>query len=74
MVGPLPASNVTKLQPLTYPFNSDTPGKTRIPSLTLPGQDIAGFIAKFSNDTENITLALWNTVGLILQMTVSILY
>ena len=63
MVGPLPASNVTKLQPLTYPFNSDNPGKTRIPSLTLPGQNIAGFIASFGAEVEDITLELWNTVS-----------
>jgi primary-amine oxidase len=64
MVGPLPASNVTKLQSLTYPFNSDNPGKTRIPPLTLPGQNIAGFIEKFGIEIEDISLALWNTVGL----------
>ncbi|KAF2276554.1 amine oxidase catalytic domain-containing protein [Westerdykella ornata] len=61
MVGPLPATNVTKLQPLTYPFNSRNPGKTRIPSLILPGQDVASAVLKLGSDIADITRELWNT-------------
>ena len=63
MVGPLPATNVTKLQPLTYPFNNEEPGKTKVPPLTLPGQDVSSFILAFGADVEDITQELWNTVS-----------
>jgi primary-amine oxidase len=63
MVGPLPATNVTKLQPLTYPFNNETPGKTKIPSLTLPGQNVSGAVLTIGEQIADITRELWNTVS-----------
>lgn len=65
MVGPLPATNITKLQPLTHPFNNQHPGKTIIPSLTLPGQNVQAAILQLGSDIEDITKELWNTVRVI---------
>lgn len=60
MIGPLPATNATAVQPLSFPFNNNPPGKSRIASiLTL---DPSPFLLQLSSDIEDITRELWNTV------------
>jgi primary-amine oxidase len=61
MVGPLPASNATTIQPLKYPFNSNVPGKTIIPRYLI--SDLSGPLAQFWSEVEDITKKLWNTVS-----------
>lgn len=68
MIGPLPATNITKPQPLTYPFNNRNPGKTLIPSLVLPGQKLDVAISGLSDEIDDITKELWNTVGETLKL------
>ncbi|KAF2685041.1 amine oxidase catalytic domain-containing protein [Lentithecium fluviatile CBS 122367] len=59
LVGPLPASNATSVQPLSFPFNNDKKGKSRIASIyTL---DVQPFIAQLSEEIEDITQELWST-------------
>ncbi|KAF2105655.1 copper amine oxidase [Lophiotrema nucula] len=60
MIGPLSAANSSRVQPLTYPFNSNNPGKTNIAPLFI-GQDAGPFVVKFSSEIEDITKYLWNT-------------
>ena len=60
IVGPLPATNVTQVEPLRFPFNNRKSGKSRVPNVfTL---DIQEWIAQLSVETEDITRELWNTV------------
>jgi primary-amine oxidase len=62
MIGPLPATNVTDIVPLTYPFNSQKPGQTKVHpifSSTDGGLAITGLSAQ----VEDITKAIWNTVS-----------
>lgn len=60
MVGPLPVTNATKVQPLTYPFNNKQPGRTKVHPL-LSASDGAQFYSKVSDEVEDITKELWNT-------------
>ncbi|KAF2729263.1 amine oxidase catalytic domain-containing protein [Polyplosphaeria fusca] len=59
-VGPLPATNNTAVEPLTYLFNNEKPGRTNVSPIFIGG-DVTSFIAKFSDEIKDITQALWNT-------------
>lgn len=59
-MGPLPATNVSSTRPLTYPFNNDTPGKTRVSSVF--AGDINSFFVQFATSIDDIATELWNTV------------
>jgi primary-amine oxidase len=65
LVGPLPATNATAVQPLSFPFNDAKKGKSKIAGLyTL---DVKPFIANLSAEIEDITRAIWNSVGCLQQ-------
>ncbi|PVI02589.1 amine oxidase catalytic domain-containing protein [Periconia macrospinosa] len=59
IVGPLSISNVTSVQPLTFPFNNRKSGKTRLASIF--AADTTKWFPQFSADIEDITRELWNT-------------
>jgi len=64
MVGPLSSANSTKtkVELLTFPFNSSPPGKTKIhPVFSLT--DGAAFVTKVSAEVEDITKELFNGVS-----------
>jgi hypothetical protein len=61
MVGPLPATNMTTIQTLTYPFTNSQPGKTVV-NAVYSATDGAQFQEKFGLEVEDITTQLWNTV------------
>jgi primary-amine oxidase len=63
MVGPLPATNGTVIEPLTYPFDNSQPGRITVHPVYIPN-DGANFLTKFSADVEDISVALFNTVSL----------
>jgi primary-amine oxidase len=62
VVGPLPATNATKVKVLTYPFNNQQAGKTNVHPVYSPN-DGALFQTKLSSDVEDITKQLWNSVS-----------
>lgn len=62
MVGPLPATNSTKVEPLAYPFTSSPPGQTKVHPI-YSAEDGAGFLTKMSAALEDITMKLWNGVS-----------
>jgi primary-amine oxidase len=62
MVGPLPATNMTDIQPLTYPFTNSQPGKTVV-NPVYSATDGAQFQEKFGLEVEDITKELFNTVS-----------
>lgn len=64
MVGPLPATNATLVQPLVYPFNNGRSGKSDLLSIFAVGLGLDQFIERLSSDLEDITHELWNAVGL----------
>lgn len=64
IVGPLPATNATAVKPLTYPFNNQDPGKTKVNAFYLQGPDVGLFVQRFASDIEDITQEIWNTVSL----------
>ncbi|KAF2192177.1 amine oxidase catalytic domain-containing protein [Zopfia rhizophila CBS 207.26] len=59
MIGPLPATNITKIQPLTYMFNNKTPGKVNVPAPYI-GQDLLNFVLRIGSEVKDITQELWN--------------
>lgn len=62
-VGPLPAKNSTLVSPLSFPFNSENPGKSKLPSLygiSSPNE----WIASLSDEIANITKTIWNSVSI----------
>ncbi|KAF2871343.1 copper amine oxidase [Massariosphaeria phaeospora] len=60
LVGPFPISNATSVQPLSYPFNNRSPGKTRMASIYAAGAGAASFLENLSSEIEDITRELWN--------------
>lgn len=62
MIGPLPATDSTKIEPLTYPFNSSPPGITKVHPVYSP-IDGNAFLTKVSSEVEDITKELWNGVS-----------
>jgi primary-amine oxidase len=61
MIGPLPATNFTKVELLTCPFTNSPPGKTRVHPIYSP-TDGASFFSKINEEIEDITKELWNGV------------
>ncbi|KAH8704667.1 copper amine oxidase [Phaeosphaeriaceae sp. PMI808] len=59
-VGPLPATSLTRILPLTFPFHNEQPGKTKVHPIYSP-LDAALFQAKISTELTDITMILWNT-------------
>ncbi|PVH91126.1 hypothetical protein DM02DRAFT_664318, partial [Periconia macrospinosa] len=59
IVGPLPTTYVTSVQPLTFPFNNQKSGKSRLASIFTV--NITKWFPQFSSDIEDITRELWNT-------------
>ena len=64
MVGPLPATNLTTIQTLTYPFTNSQPGKTVV-NAVYSATDGSQFIEKFGMEVEDITKQIWNTVRIL---------
>jgi primary-amine oxidase len=62
MVGPLPTTNLSKLQPLTYPFHNQQPGKTKVHPV-YSRVDGSAFLTKVSEEIEDVTMELWNSVS-----------
>jgi primary-amine oxidase len=62
VVGPLPATNSTIVESLTYPFNNLQEGKTNVHPV-YSTNDGALFQTKLSSDLEVITKQLWNSVS-----------
>lgn len=62
MIGPLPATNATTIEPLTFPFQNSEPGRTDVHPLYSP-VDAVQFETTLSADIEDITKELWNSVG-----------
>lgn len=60
LVGPLSGTNSTNVEPLTYPFHNEQPGKTRIHAIYAL-QDATLFQLALDSEVSNITKALWNT-------------
>ncbi|KAH7341181.1 copper amine oxidase [Pyrenochaeta sp. MPI-SDFR-AT-0127] len=60
IVGPLPATNITTVEPLTYPFHNAQPGKTKVNSV-YSIEDVVQFQYIFSAEVEDITKELWNS-------------
>ncbi|CAO2648787.1 Nn.00g097360.m01.CDS01 [Neocucurbitaria sp. VM-36] len=60
IVGPLPATNSTKIEPLTYPFHNVHPGKTKAHPI-YSANDASQFLSNFGSEVEDITKALWNS-------------
>ncbi len=56
-VGPLPVSDATHVEPLTYPFNNQDPGRTPASGID-PGLNMATL-----PEIVNITKMVWNTVS-----------
>jgi primary-amine oxidase len=61
LVGPLPATNSTSITPLTFPFNNENLGKTKVHPI-YSSSDAVQFQTKMSSDAEIITRELWNAV------------
>lgn len=62
MVGPLPATNSTKVELLAYPFTSSPPGQTKVHPI-YSAEDGGAFLTKMSATIEYITMKLWNGVS-----------
>ena len=62
MVGPLPATNATVVQPLTFPFQNTQRGKTTMHPLYSPIEG-TNFLTKFGTEHEDIAQRLFNTVS-----------
>ena len=62
LVGPLPVTNSTKIEPLTYPFHNEQPGITDVHPVYSP-TDAVQFQTTFGLEIENITKELWNSVS-----------
>lgn len=65
LVGPLPVSNSTRITPLTFPFNNEKTGKTKVHPI-FSSTDATAFQTKLSSDIEDVTKTLWNSVGRLL--------
>lgn len=54
--------NATAVQPLTFPFQNQNPGKTNVHPIysTL---DAVSFQTRISTEIEDITAKLWNSVS-----------
>jgi primary-amine oxidase len=61
-IGPLPVNNSTSITPLTFPFNNENLGKTKVHPVFSP-TDAMAFQTKLSSDIEDVTKMLWNSVG-----------
>ncbi|KAJ4293307.1 hypothetical protein N0V90_008589 [Kalmusia sp. IMI 367209] len=59
VVGPLPATNATRVEPLTFPFNNGHPGKIRSPNIYAVLTDDSA--VALSEDIADITQHLWNS-------------
>lgn len=62
MVGPLPATNATAVQPLTFPFQNTHPGITTMHKLYSLNEG-TNFLVKFGTDHDDIAQRLFNTVS-----------
>jgi primary-amine oxidase len=62
MIGPLPATNVSDILPLTYPFNSQKPGQTKVHPI-FSSTDGSLAVTSLSAQVGDITKAIWNTVS-----------
>jgi primary-amine oxidase len=62
VVGPLPATNLTAVEPLSYPFDNAQPGRIAVHPVYIPN-DSTNFLTKFSADVEDISMALFNGVS-----------
>jgi primary-amine oxidase len=62
MVGPLPATNGTIVESLTYPFHNSQPGRTAVHPVYSPN-DSTSFLLKLSEETEDILMALFKTAS-----------
>jgi primary-amine oxidase len=61
IVGPLPATNSTMIEPLTYPFHNTQPGRTKVHPV-YSNNDASQFQNMFGSQAADITKELWNTV------------
>jgi primary-amine oxidase len=62
MVGPLPATNATIIERLTYPFHNSQPGQTAVHPVYVPN-DGTNLLFKFGAEVEDISIALFNAVS-----------
>ena len=62
MVGPLPATNATTVQPLTFPFQNAQGGKTTIHPL-YSANEATNFLVWFGTEHEDISQRLFNTAS-----------
>jgi primary-amine oxidase len=62
VVGPLPATNATKVETLNFPFNNQQAGRTNVHPV-YSANDGALFQTKLSSDVQDITKQLWNSVS-----------
>ncbi|KAI5371250.1 hypothetical protein J4E82_010063 [Alternaria postmessia] len=60
LVGPLPATNATAVEPLTFPFQNSQPGRTPMHPLYSPNE-ASSFFTRFSTEVEDISMQLFNT-------------
>jgi primary-amine oxidase len=63
MVGPLPATNATIIERLTYPFHNSQPGQTAVYPVYVP-DDGTNLLFKFGAGVKDISIALFNAVSL----------
>ena len=62
MVGPLPATNETRAEPLTFPFQNSNAGQTGIHRMYSKNEGTS-FLLKFGTEHEDIAQRLFNTVS-----------
>ena len=62
LVGPLPATNGTVVEPLTYLFQNQSPGKTALHPI-YSGYTAISLQTRISEELEDITRELWNSVS-----------
>ncbi|CAG5184025.1 uncharacterized protein ALTATR162_LOCUS10872 [Alternaria atra] len=63
MIGPLPATNATPVEPLTFPFQNSQPGRTPMHPMYSPNE-ATNFFTRFATETEDISMQLFNTTFL----------
>jgi primary-amine oxidase len=64
IVGPLPATKATTVEPLQFPFNNQKKGESKYPSLyTASGNDTAEWFTALSEEVADITEFFYNTVS-----------
>jgi primary-amine oxidase len=63
MVGPLPATNATIIERLTYPFHNSQPEETAVHPAYVPN-DGTNLLFNFGAEVGDISIALFNAVSL----------